>query len=222
MNAIQETTIPEEREGIFMQISTVANAHMEFVHSLEDYILNALVTSTDIDQLILAFGALASNAQTDVQHEISSFLLGLHQQVSSLNSNDTSTLSVVILAMGNTGSENVVSIIVSYVDSSIADYQRAAIRALLKFTHLVQATSKLAETLKSGISEDTLVLVVNTIIKGHTYSDDLDIELGIEAVYPLLQSLVSAVAQTNNTELTSIVAAYIREVLGDQSPELLA
>ena len=65
-------------------------------------------------------------------------------------------------------------------------------------------------------------MITHTIVKGHRHSTDQDIEIAPEDAYPLIRSLVSAVMQYNNTELTLIVAAYIDEVGGEQSSFLQA
>ena len=194
---------------------------MEFVNSLEQYLLNAMEDFQDIDPLLLAFGALASNTQPEVEYEVTTFLLGLHDTVYT-STNDTSGLVTLILAMGNTGSGHVVDVILSYVDSSISELQTAAIRALLKFTHLEQVTNRLAEILEVDLAEETVILITHTIVKGHRYSTDRDVNVRPESLYPMIQSLISAVLQFNNTDLTMIVAAYINEVGGDQSSSLMA
>ena len=190
-----------------MQISTIPSAHMEFVNSLEQYILNATVEdSEDVDQLLLAFGALASNAGPEVEYEIATFLLGLHE-TSITSTNDTSVITSILLSMGNTGSGHVIDVILSYIDSSISELQTAAIRALVKFTHLQQVTNSLAELLQVDLAEETVVLITHTVVKGHRYSTDQDIDIEPEDVYPLIQGLISAAVRFNNSDLSLIVAA---------------
>ena len=194
---------------------------MEFINSLEQYILSAMEDSQDMDPLLLAFGAIASNAQPEVKYEIATFLLGLHETLIA-STNDTFGLISLLLAMGNTGSGHVVDVILSYVGSSVSDLQTAAIRALLKFTHLEQVTNSLANLLEMDLAEETVILITHTLVKGHTYSTDQDIEIAPEIAYPLIQNLISAVWQFNNTDLALIVALYINEVGGEQSSSLLA
>ena len=112
---------------------------MEFVNSLEQYLLNTLKELQDMDSLLLAFGALASNAQLEVEYEVATFLLGLHKTLST-STNDTFGLVTLFLAMGNTGSGHVVDVILTYVDSSISDLQTAAIRAAGILQTLVTTT----------------------------------------------------------------------------------
>jgi hypothetical protein len=190
---------------------------MEFVNSLEQYIRYAeSEDSEEVDQLLLAFGALASNAQPEVEYEIATFLLGLHEIMIS-STNDTSSLTSLLLSMGNTGSGHIIRVILSYVDSSTSDLQTAAIRALVKFTYLQEVTNGLAELLNTDLPEETVVLITHTVVKGHRYSTDQDIDIAPEDVYPLIHSLISAVMRFNNTDLSQVVAAYIDEVGGEQS-----
>jgi hypothetical protein len=188
---------------------------MEFVNSLEQYIRNAeSEDSEEVDQLLLAFGALASNAQPEVEYEIATFLLGLHETLIS-NTNDTSSLTSLLLSMGNTGSGHVFHVILSYVDSTTSDLQTAAIRALVKFTHLQEVTNSLADLLDTYLPEETVILITHTVVKGHRYSTDQDIDIAPEDVYPLIHSLISAVMRFNNTDLSQVVAAYIDDIGGE-------
>ena len=211
----------EETNEIIIQISTIRNAHMGFINSLEQYILLAIEDSQDVEPLLLAFGAIASNAQPQVVYEIATFLLRLNETLI-MSLNDTSRLTSLLLAMGNTGSGHVVDVILSYTDSSVSDIQTAAIRALLKFTHLEQVTNNLAELLETDLTEETVILITHTLVKGHRYCTDQDIEIAPEVVFPLIQNLISAIWQFNNTDLALIVAAYINEIGGEQSSSLLA
>ena len=124
--------------------------------------------------------------------------------------------------MGNTGSVHVIDVILSYIGFPVSDIQIAAIRALLKFTHLEQVANSLADLLEMDLDEEMVILITHTLIKGHRYSTDQDIRIAPEVVHPLIRNLISAVWQFNNTDLIEIVAAYIHEVGGEQVSSLLA
>ena len=131
-------------DSITVQIATVSNAHVEFVRSLEQLLAKSVGQSEEESfGLLLSFGALASNAQPEVEYEVTSFLLGLQETLAPMYATDTAGLVHLILAMGNTGSVNVVNDILSY----IKEIQQASIRALLKFTHLEVVRSSLADVL---------------------------------------------------------------------------
>ena len=75
-------------------ISTVQNAHMEFVAGLQQ-LISSMEDSAEKDSLLLSFGALASNAQPGVEFIIATFLV---QQISSVN-DDVSDVVHLLLAM---------------------------------------------------------------------------------------------------------------------------
>ena len=199
-------------DSIIVLISTVSNAHIEFVRSLEQLLLtSARELEEESFGLLLSFGALASNAQSEVQYKVTSFLLGLQETLVLTSTTDTTGLVHLILAMGNTGSVNVINDILSYVNSEIKELQQASIRALLKFTYLETVRSTLVEVLDMHPDEETLILITHTIVKGHRYLADHDIEISPEANYLLIQSLVLAVLRFNNTDLAMLVASYVEE-----------
>ena len=70
---------------------------MGFINSLEQYILFAMEESQDVDQLLLAFGAMASYAQPKVKQEIATFLLGLHKTMTT-STNTTSDSGLISLS----------------------------------------------------------------------------------------------------------------------------
>ena len=116
---------------------------MDLVIALEERLHD---NSLKTDGLLLAFGALASNAKEDVEQEVSQFLLELERN---LTPNDEE-LTTVILAMGNTGSGLVVNTILEYVGHPLEDIQLASIRACLKFTHLPQVLNALKAVYTHG------------------------------------------------------------------------
>ena len=199
-------------DSITVQIATVFNAHIVFVRSLEQLLAKSVRESQEESfGLLLSFGALASNAKPEVEYEVTSFLLGLQEMLAPMNATDTAGLVHLILAMGNTGSVNVVSDILSYISSDVKEIQQASIRALLKFTHLEVVRSSLADVLDMHPDEETVVLITHTIVKGHGYLEDHNIEIRPEDNYLLIQSLVSAALRFNNTDLTMLVVRYLEE-----------
>lgn len=171
MRALQSVTNNRERESLILSIASVTNAHSEFVDDLQLHVSQAEVES--LDALLLALGSLASKADDDVQLDIARFLIN----AASSSNLDTSTV-VFIRAMGNTGSEEVVPFILSYVDSSAKKRRDAALGALVKFTHLKQVLDDLRGLIRSGSDEELLNLVARTLIQGRAYADLMDISGG--------------------------------------------
>ena len=188
---------------------------MEFVAGLQQLLLT-MEDSVEKDSLLLSFGALASNAQPDVEFAIATFLV---QQISSVNDNDISVH--LLLAMGNTGSNHVVTTIIDYVNHPSKEIQKAALQALVKFTYLKQVQSSLGELLASGPDEEILNIVTKILIEGQLYAEEMDIEISMESSSPMLSSLVTAVLRTNDTELIGRVSLYVRKVGGERALSLL-
>ena len=188
---------------------------MEFVAGLQQLLLT-MEDSVEKDSLLLSFGALASNAQPDVEFAIATFLV---QQISSVNDNDISVH--LLLAMGNTGSNHVVTTIIDYVNHPSKEIQKAALQALVKFTYLKQVQSSLGELLASGPDEEILNIVTKILIEGQLYAEEMDIEISMESSSPMLSSLVTAVLRTNDTELIGHVSLYVRKVGGERALSLL-
>lgn len=138
-----------EREAITLSIAMVTNAHSELVNDLMQYIGEANVAA--LDSLLLALGSLASKAEEDVQLAIAQFLI----TAASDGNLDTSTV-VLIKAMGNTGSDAVVTVILQYIDSPRKNIQIAALGVLVKLMHHEQVLDNLQALIKSGIDEEIL------------------------------------------------------------------
>ena len=221
LESLKDATTTQERNVITIQLSTISNAHREFVISLKQQLLTSIRESQGIHGLILAFGALASNADPEVEHEVATILLGLQETLAPTNTSNTAGTVHLILAMGNTGSMYVINHILDYVESSVEEFQQASIRALLKFTHVERVANSLAKVLDTDCDEGTVLLIVNTVVKGHRYSEDRDIEISSEINYHLINSLVSAALRFNNSDLTTLVAAYLYEAVGMEGSALM-
>ena len=217
LEVLQSSFTNEEKATVTTVISTVQNAHMEFVAALQQFLLT-LENSIEKDSLLLSLGALSSKAHPDVQLAITTFMV---QQINSVNDNDISEIVHILLAMGNTGSTHVVSTIIDYVDHPSKEIQKAALESLVKFTYLEEVQSSLHELLASGPDEEILNIVTKTLIEGQLYAEGMDIDMSVESSYPMLSTLVTAVLSTNDTELISRVAGFVRKVGSGQALSLL-
>ena len=214
---MQSSSTDKEKETVTIVISTVQNAHTDFVAGLQQF-LSSMEDSVEKDSLLLSFGALATNAQPEVELAIATFLV---QQINSVNDNDASDIVHLLLAMGNTGSNHVVSTIVDYVSHPSKEIQKAALEALVKFSYLEEVQSSLHELLASGPDEEILNIVSKMLIEGQLYAEGMDIDMNVETSYPMLSTLVTAVLSTNDTELMDRVAFYVRKVGGGRVLSLL-
>ena len=172
--------------------------------------------SLKTEGLLLAFGALAANAQPEIEYEVSKFLLKSVQNLTP-HAKNNSNFVTLLLAMGNTGSEHVVKTILDYIDYPLEDIQVAAIRACLKFTHMSQVQDRLKEVLITDPEEEVVVMVVHTLVKGYRYCEDQEIDTSSIAHHPMLSALVLAVQRLNNTDLVELTSAYLVEIGGENA-----
>ena len=210
-------TSTKERRAIIKEVSTIENAHMEFVNALHN-LLTSGVESEDTNLLLISFGGLASRARPEVRIAITQFLI---QMEATINYGNTLRLVNLLLAMGSTGSDDVIDVVLQYVSDPRQYLQMAAISALVKFTSNVQVLNQLTEELQSDPPRDTLVAILQILMKGREYAIRMDIDINVGSNHPILSTLVSAVLKTNDTTLVNHVALYIRKVGGEQSSILL-
>ena len=214
LRALEHTSDTQEKSNIAIQISMIRNPHIEIVTALEKKIHDQ---SLKTDGLILAFGALASNAQPDVEQEVTRFLLELQKGLTPTDK----MLTTLILAMGNTGSELVVNTVLKYSNNPLDSVQLASLRACLKFTHFLQILNGLKEVLVADPTEEVVTMIVHTLVKGYHYSQEKDMDTGLVANHPILPSLVLAVQRVNNTDLQILVSDYLQLVGGEQAFSLM-
>lgn len=217
--ALQSVTTVQEKDIIITFISVIDNAHIELIYALEQLILME-VDSRDV--VLLTIGILASRAQPNVAHEIETFLLSLLEDAVSNEERDIAYLIDLILALGNTGSEEVVTTLLEYVNDPVQEVQIASIRALLKLTHLQLVRDALMEVLASNPQEEIVIMVVHTMVKGYHHSKDLRVDTTSLADHPILPTMVSAVLRFNNTGLISLVTNFLGDVGGEQTLSLIS
>ena len=195
----------------------VKNAHMEFVNGLQR-LLTTGGESPVMDSLLLSFGALANRAPPESKVAIVSFLIRMETTVGDSN---TPQLIHLLLAMGNTGSDYTIDVILGFVDHPRRDIQTASIGALLKFTHHEQVLNRLTGLLTSNPDKETLITIMRTLIKGQEYAEKEDTDTAAISNHPILPALVSAALRMNDTDLIGSMSVYLRRVGGEQSLVLL-
>ena len=218
MKALKHTTDMQERDDLVVLISMVRNPHIELVSTLKELLLNQ---SFNTEGLLLTFGALAANSKPEIEQEVSQFLLELVQDLPSPIETDNSYVTL-LLAMGNSGSEYVVNTIINYVDHPIKDIQLAAIRACLKFTYMQQVQDRLEQVLTTNTEEDVVIMMLHTLVKGHRYCNDNDIDTSSIVNHPILSSLVFTINRLNNTDLFELMSAYLVEIGGEEALNLMS
>ena len=218
--AFQSVSDVREKDTILTLISMIDSPHIDLIHGLEQYIMNE---EAGRGALLLSLGVLASKAQPNVAHEIVTFLFTLQEAVTaSTEGSNGFDLVDVLLALGNTGSDEVSDTILEYINDPIQEVQVAAIRALLKFTHLQSVRDILMDLLESYPSEDIVIIAVHTIVKGYRHSKDLGLNTTSLAYHPILSTMVSAALNYNNTGLLSLVVNFLTHVGGEQALTLIS
>lgn len=205
VQALEETASgSREESNIVLQISAVRNPHITNVTALENRLHDDTLKTNGLFQ---SFGALASNAKSEVEREVSQFLLELRKEVTPTDE----VFTTVILAMGNTSSEYVMDSIINCINHPLEHIQLACLRACLKFTHLPQVRTKLNMVLQADISE-AVTMIVHTLVKGYQYFPERDLDTSVIANHSILRSLVLAV---HNTNLQMLLSDYLQKVRGE-------
>ena len=197
----------------------IDNPHIDLIYVIEQHIINE---ENGRDAMLLSIGVLASKAQPKVAHEIVIFLFTL-QENATASTEDSNGFHLIdlLFALGNTGSEEVSETILEYINDPIQEIQIAAIRVLLKFTHLQSVRDALMDLLESYSQEEIVIMAVHTVVKGYHHSKDLGLNTTSLAYHPILSTMVSATLNFNNTSLLSLVVNFLSDVGGEQALSLV-
>lgn len=218
--AFQSVSDIREKDSILTLISMIDNPSIDLVHAIERHIMNE-ENGRDA-AMLLSLGVIASKAQPNVAHEIVTFLFSLLGTAAASTEDDNEFYLVdLLLAMGNTGSEEVSETLLEYINDPIQEIQIAAIRGLLKFTHLQSVRDAIMDLLESYPSEEIVIMAIHTIIKGYHHSKDLGLNTTSLTYHPILSMMVSAALNFNNTDLLSLAVNFLNDVGGEQALSLL-
>ena len=199
----------KEQDSVITHIAFTTNAHTDFIKELE-----ALLTTetTKSDSLLLAYSALASTASsTSGQHRIVDFLkerLSQHMEV-----NDTSNTVHLLHALGNTGSERVIDLLLDYYwHSDSEEVKLAAIGGMRKLTGHKLVQDAFATILRSAKDEAVVEEITKTLLLGLEYSHQVGVHM--QENTNLLNALVDSCLQhfSNSTQLHHLVHSYLQAV----------
>ena len=146
----------------------------------------------------------------------------MHENAVVANDQHGVNLIDLILAMGNTGSQELVTIILEYVNDQNEDVKIAAIRALLKFTHLKNVKDKMVDVLSTNPSEEVVIMTVHTMVRGYQYCKGAGLNTTTFASHPVLGAMVSGALNFNNTNLLSLVRTFLLTVGGEKALNLVS
>ena len=203
----------KERNTVITFIAFVENPTPEFVSQFEA-LIDPDVESTDPQ--LLAYGALASSATPALQQRIVQFL----QSRLIAAENNFITAVHLIHALGNTGCNTTVSILIGYLNYSDVNIQLAAINAMRKHTNNKLVHDAFISMLnQSNLTEQQIRAIITTLISGleHQYQEGLE-----KADNMLLFTvLVSAVMKHDSLELHQLLTRFALKLDTDETNEYL-
>ena len=196
-----------DQESVIVHISFIENAHSSFVQELQKLLDEG---TEKADSLILSYSALASTASSRVQQSIINYVKTKLMQHMAVN--DTTSTVHLIHALGNTGSKQIIGLLVDYFwHSNSEEVKLAAISAMRKLTANPIAQDVLIEVLNSTRDESIVEEIASTLLRGEEFADRIG--ENIDENVHLLNALVTSSLQfTNNTQLHNLVSSYLDAV----------
>ena len=196
-----------DQESVIVHISFIEKAHSSFVQELEKLLDEG---TEKADSLILSYSALASTASSRVQQSIINYVKTKLMQHMAVN--DTTTTVHLIHALGNTGSKQIISLLVDYFwHSNSEEVKLAAISAMRKLTANPIVQDVLIDVLNSTRDESIVEEIASTLLRGEEFADRIGENID-ENVHLLNALVVSSLEFTNNTELHNLVSSYLDAV----------
>ena len=196
-----------DQESVIVHISFIEKAHSSFVQELQKLLDEG---TKKADSLILSYSALASTASSRVQQSIINYVKTKLMQHMAVN--DTTTTVHLIHALGNTGSKQIIGLLVDYFwHSSSEEVKLTAISAMRKLTANPIVQDVLIEVLNSTREESIVEEIASTLLRGEEFVDRIG--ENIDENVHLLNALVTSSLQfTNNTQLHNLVSSYLDAV----------
>ena len=199
-----------EKNALLASISTLKQAHLEFVLGIE-----ALIDARheQSDPLLLSYAALASEAMPDVEEHIVAFLLSRFDRVHHDNNEE---IVHFLHALGNTGSKHAITTILSYLSGDNEEVEMAAIFALRKLTNRKRVQRAFIGVLQSDLSSTKVVAIVKVLSTGEELTEMISGE-EIEYSPALITALSVASRQLGSEEVTQLVLAFFKSINVDSS-----
>lgn len=200
---MEDVTNATEWNSLLLNIALLVHPSIEFVTQLESLI--AADTVRDSSSLLLVYGALASRADPALQEDMVNYL-HIHLQQSADSYTDLINL---INAMGNSGSVQIIDILLDYIDHEVVDIQVAVINAMRKQTYNSRVLATFLEILKDPNPNTRVVgAIANTLIKGLETSSVGDVQVTLA----ITNALISSSKTLNNDYINELVAYYISQL----------
>ena len=223
MNALDNASDSLEANSILTHISFLDWASLDLVVGLEDHLrnLNPKFNDSISDQLLLVYGSLATKGSEEVEIRVMNYLNTVSLSINSQSDLDLSQSILVVHALGNTGSESSLRVILGFLhqNSESKQMQLAVIDALSKLTEDNTVLTLLEEFLVPGISdsEEYVAAVVETLDHGFEYVENRQQSQVAEYIthlkaHSILFSIVRVSASINSTDLHMMVVDYFKKI----------
>ena len=184
------------------QLVLLKNANLDLVNT----VISSIPSNDDV--IILVLGALARNSNIKIQKIVVDELLRRLNKV--LSSSNTEAMSIVIYALGNTGSKTAIFPLLSILQYDDIDIQIAAIRSL--GSHLDEPIvqkgiiNSLQLTDEDKILEEILKILINAFENMILTNPSKE----------MINALINSAIQTKNPNLYELLAKYLHQVNTDE------
>ena len=206
-----------EANDILVHISFLSSVNIEFILGLEERLTNTSLSTSLQHQLLLVYGSLAMKGKKEVEFRVMDELIGRCIDYHNSSTNFSST--VILIALGNTGSKLSVTPIISFLGNSSENQDvdvPLAINALFKVTDNSVVLSKLEELVRGHNSFSLMTAVIEALHNGLDFvkESDRNVEkyLSIIKSRSLLAAVASAVSMHNDSELYKQAVEYFSEI----------
>ena len=225
LDALNSTNDSLEANAILTHISFLDWASLDLVIGLEDHLRNPNPEFNDSisDQLLLVYGSLATKGSEEVEVRVMNYLNTISLSINSQSDPDLSRSILVVHALGNTGSESSLTVILSFLNRSAQhseskEMKLAVIDALSKLTDKDTVLTVLEEFLVPGTSdsEEYVAAVIETLDHGFEYVESRQQQVDEYITYltshTILYSIVRVSASINSTDLHMMVVDYFKKI----------
>ena len=195
---------------------------LEFVTRIEERFNHTNYQRSIRDQLLLVYGSLAIKGNEEVEYRVMDHLIG--KVIAYQNESSDISGSIILKALGNTGSKLSIVPILSFLNDSNyyedVDNMLNVIDALVKVTNDAFVLSKLDELVRAYPSVNTVSTVIETLHNGLDYIKSVNVikdnYLTKIRTHPLLVTLARAALMNNDSVVYTMIDNYFIEIKASQ------
>ncbi len=189
---------------------------------LEERLENKIYPEHILNQLLLVYGSLATKGNQEIEYRVMDQLVGAALKYH--NSTTNYPMTIIIIALGNSGSNLSISPLLSFLNSSSNNGEEEkvpkVINALAKVTIDKVVLSELDKLLQSDPSVSIISAVLETLQNGLDYEKARRVNLERYSVtlrnHNLLKTLARIVSTHNDSDIYTMTVAYFTEINASQ------